>query len=678
HTLLAERWPAKPTDLDSLARFGRAGYHGVKAIALSMLRCGFQLAEWNGLTAGSQPAEGLIRLLATVHGTFRPAAEIDVPSFVQAQAALPEIQALALPDAVAELTRRYLDALDQPAADEPAADQPAVDQPAGTTTQPTTATEPTTAPELSSAIKVTALATAPRPSGLAGAWRDIASMVTELVDHATSARGLALPTGAPGSRAEQVAGAVRHLRSYGDYLAGAADLQSVALRLFALHAAHRAMLPVDAQVDQPIELIQVSSDTRTLLDPNRSTAASKLTGMQLDHFGAFLKRSWRSNDWMWGRLDGAGWLTHLLLDPRRINAVATAKDGSRVTGFLDQLSGIGVPQPPAGTGIPVGPSADGTQQLLNLNSIRAELAFLDDAAVPVPASLPLTALWVSQGRQQQVAAEELAVLAGTILDNAAQESPTAAARNWAGTVQETTDRQAAAATLLTACPVPDERVMDELGTPLMVRTAAKAAAVTAAAVNSMPQVPGPVRPFTTTVRTITLAGYRVTNLVQAWPRRMILAGLALLLVGCLLATGQSAVFGLSGALIAAVGGYLLVFGAWQTSRAVLAAVLAATAVGGAAALTFPSVRGGLFGVSGQREGWLNERVFWLGSQWWHPLLGLGVLLTVLALLGVLFARHGRSRPLIHRLPQWLVVAGAALIALAVVALLAIMLAIKGS
>jgi len=255
-----------------------------------------------------------------------------------------------------------------------------------------------------------------------------------------------------------------------------------------------------------------------------------------------------------------------------------------------------------------------------------------------------------------------------------------AARNWATSVQQTDPaaREARSAELLTACPVPDERAMDELNTPSMMRTAAKTAAVTAAAVNSMPQLPGPIRPVTSTVRTITLAGYRVINLVQAWPRRMILAGLVLLVVGCALATGQSAVFGLTGALIAATGGYLLVFGAWQTSRAVLAAVLATTAVGGAISLTFPSVRRGLFGIPGRQTGWLNERVYWLGSQWWHPLLGLAVLLAVLAVLGMLFAWRGRSRPAVHRAPQWLAVAGAVLIALAVVAVLAILLAVKGS
>jgi patatin-related protein len=636
HSMLTERWPAKPTDLDSLAGLGRSTYHGAKAIVLSMLRCRFLLAEWGDPDAGPRPTDDLVALLARLHAAFRPYERGDAVAFVHALAARADIQRLPLPAASAEIARRYLDAMDVPAPS-------------------TLIAEP----------------------GLATAWQVIAAEVTELVQAPLPAP---MAAEAPaGSRAEQVGAAADHLRGYAEYFAGSVDDRARALRLFALHAAQRAMLPANAQADQPVELIQLSSDTRTLLDLKRDTAASKLTGLQLSHFGAFFKRSWRANDWIWGRLDGAGWLIHLLLAPRRINSIAISKDGSRVSGFLSQLGALGIPDPPAGEGIPVGPPVDGTPQTVSLDSIRAELAFLDDVTQPVPVSLPLTALWVASCRQLAVAVEELPALAETILDPAGNETSSATARNWALSVQHTkpADLAARAPALLAACPVPNETLHTELGTPLMVRTTSKAAAVTAAAVNSMPQMPAPARPFTSTVRTITLAGYRVINLVQAWPRRMILAGLALLLIGALLATGQSTVFGLTGVLIAAVGGYLLVFGAWQTSRAVLAAVLSATVVGGAASLTIPSVRRGLFGVKGGRSGWLNDRVFWLGQQWWHPLLGLAVVLALLAVLGMLFARRGEPRPPIFELPRWAAVAGAMLIALAVIALLAILLAIKG-
>ena len=668
HTVLAERWPAKPSDVADLAAFGRDAFYGGKAIALSMLRCGFLLAEWDP-QGGPGRTPDLVRMLTKLHGAYQPDEDRDVETFVQDEAVLPEIQALSLPEAVGELARRYLDAIDRPAAQNAGAPNAGAQnggaQNGGTQNGGTQNGGAQAATDVAS---------------MEAAWRDIGSVVAALVADPVVTAALSQPVAPTGSRAEQVATAAEHLRTYAGYLTGAADDRSRALRLFALYAAHRAMLPAEARVDQPVELIQLSSDTRTLLDLNRSTAHSKLTGVQLNHFGAFFKRSWRANDWMWGRLDGVGWLTHVLLDPRRINTIAIAKDGSRASGFLSQLEAIGIPEPPSGAGIPVTPATNGNQQMLSVDTIRDELAFLDDPTAEVPVSLPLTALWVARGRQQQVVADETPALAQAILDPELHESATGAARSWATTVQETTpaDRQRDAAKLLASCPVPDERVQSELGTPLMVRTVSKAAAVTAAALHAMPQIPPPIRPATSAMRTITLAGYRVVNLVRAWPRRIILVGLALLLVGGLLATAQSTVFGLTGMLIAAIGGYLVVFGAWQTSRAVLAAVLSATVVGGAASLTIPSVRHGLFGKQGDKAGWLNDRVLWLGERWWHPLAGLGVVLLLLALIGMLFARHGKATAPVHRLPRWLAVLGAALVALAVVAGLAIALAIKGS
>ncbi len=108
------------------------------------------------------------------------------------------------------------------------------------------------------------------------------------------------------------------LRTYLGYLGQAADGHAVAVALFDLAATQRAMLPAEADIEQSVELVQVSADTRSLLAPDWQTAQQKLTGMQFHHFGAFYKRSWRANDWMWGRLDGAGWLVHALLDPRRV------------------------------------------------------------------------------------------------------------------------------------------------------------------------------------------------------------------------------------------------------------------------------------------------------------------------------------------------------------------------
>ncbi len=57
--------------------------------------------------------------------------------------------------------------------------------------------------------------------------------------------------------------------------------------------------------------------TKSPLDQRSpATAALKLTGVGLGHFAGFYRRSWRANDFMWGRLDAAARIVDLLLDAR--------------------------------------------------------------------------------------------------------------------------------------------------------------------------------------------------------------------------------------------------------------------------------------------------------------------------------------------------------------------------
>lgn len=63
----------------------------------------------------------------------------------------------------------------------------------------------------------------------------------------------------------------------------------------------------------------------------------KVAGDVLGHFGAFFKRSWRSNDILWGRLDGLSQLAETLLEPERVRAVLVAR-GDRPT--LSELVGV--------------------------------------------------------------------------------------------------------------------------------------------------------------------------------------------------------------------------------------------------------------------------------------------------------------------------------------------------
>jgi patatin-related protein len=67
-----------------------------------------------------------------------------------------------------------------------------------------------------------------------------------------------------------------------------------------------------------VQVVRVSPlDTDRLTPPGKDGAPNprgKLRGVALGHFGAFFHRSWRENDYLWGRLDGAERLLWLLGD----------------------------------------------------------------------------------------------------------------------------------------------------------------------------------------------------------------------------------------------------------------------------------------------------------------------------------------------------------------------------
>jgi patatin-related protein len=66
----------------------------------------------------------------------------------------------------------------------------------------------------------------------------------------------------------------------------------------------------------PIEVIRLSPyDAPSLIDEPTRPGGGKVTGNRLNHFGAFLKPTWRANDIMWGRLDGAEILIDSLVPP---------------------------------------------------------------------------------------------------------------------------------------------------------------------------------------------------------------------------------------------------------------------------------------------------------------------------------------------------------------------------
>jgi hypothetical protein len=94
---------------------------------------------------------------------------------------------------------------------------------------------------------------------------------------------------------------------------GEASPDSIVRLLLCMEVIEATFAGTDPRPDQEIRLVQFTSKGAATIDPLQRTAPmDKLAGVELAHFGAFLKRSWRANDWMWGRVDAAERLLRLL------------------------------------------------------------------------------------------------------------------------------------------------------------------------------------------------------------------------------------------------------------------------------------------------------------------------------------------------------------------------------
>ncbi|MDX6513759.1 MAG: hypothetical protein QOE36_3263, partial [Gaiellaceae bacterium] len=78
----------------------------------------------------------------------------------------------------------------------------------------------------------------------------------------------------------------------------------------------------DEQLGSPFDFIFASAGVGNALGHRADTPAKKLAGMKLNHFGGFLKRSWRANDWLWGRLDGVEHVLRAVVDADRLKDIS--------------------------------------------------------------------------------------------------------------------------------------------------------------------------------------------------------------------------------------------------------------------------------------------------------------------------------------------------------------------
>ena len=399
-TAIAGRLPARPQTLADVIALGLPAYQSARAAVLDLVYAGYQLAQDTDAVKDIARAHHQLNALsvrpADLTGTVRAALEAadceDAPAKVTWDSVL------------ATVSSDLLDRLQAGMRGVPAASPPAADGDKNEVTGQDVLSRAWNSlldalASLSAVVQGLAANAEPQPA---------TSGQQPLPPSATAVTRKT----APQSTADRRLGLAVLIRDYLTFLYppdpehdsgdAAAARQRLALRLTELHAAVRVTSPVYTETEQRLELVQASADTRTMLAPNHSTAASKLTGLQLHHFAAFYKGTWRANDWMWGRLDGAGWLTQIVLDPRRILAVVSARNVAKpVDWFFGKLRDI--------VGSP-GKSAFGITD----QSLRDDLAFLDHPDQEVPASLPNVTLWVALALQRYIAAEELTAVAGQI------------------------------------------------------------------------------------------------------------------------------------------------------------------------------------------------------------------------------------------------------------------------
>lgn len=319
----------------------------------------------------------------------------------------------------------------------------------------------------------------------------------------------------------------------------AAAVRSSARFLLALEVVQASLLGYDEVPDQKIDFMQISANVPNPFDP-RATPAEKLTGLQLAHFGAFYKRSWKANDFMWGRLDGSYRLVQMLLSPHRLQRVAATIDPQdRVKQVADAIERIALGTETAEPDVHQYLNQD---KLIWRPDIEAELAFLTNGDAPPP-SLTRATEWIARRAQLEAVMEEIPHVVASLkvdqadLGNISREArdlilqhdslacpqeeldweseskvPPWAKQLWAWMTQKksrtpTPLRPKDAVGLFTRCDIGKELLVDEFGTDKMTRITTTALAVGVKMLGGARGGLGPVQAVFASVRALALGIY---------------------------------------------------------------------------------------------------------------------------------------------------------------------------
>ncbi len=292
----------------------------------------------------------------------------------------------------------------------------------------------------------------------------------------------------------------------------------------------------------PLEVVQLSAQTQNAFTTFTRSGDDKLGGMSVNRFGGFLKRSWRVNDWTWGRLDAATVLCRTVLQPARVRRTGV------LSGYLVDGQAPGVPAAATVDEVMAqfGALAETDARLAELREAPAkELAAVFDlskAEGDLPASMPALAHLFAWALHLQIVAEEMPALAASIradrveganarsngeilLQEKAGLLTDLEKAQRAGTPPSLTDRAAALAAFDQA-GVGREPLSQEASSDLTIRTATTAAAVGATVVDSNRSGLKAAKPVTRALRGAMLLPYWVVTALTS--RTTLARGLALL------------------------------------------------------------------------------------------------------------------------------------------------------
>ncbi len=421
-----------------------------------------------------------------------------------------------------------------------------------------------------------------RPAG--GAGREVRAHVEAVVEELVSVVPVLRRAAAPrmmtsARRAGEVLGDRRSLECWHAVLAPGTAAVTVPELLTTLQQLDVASTTIGDETMTgstiPIELVQLSAQTRNAFARYSMTGDDKLGGWSVKRFGGFLKRSWRVNDWTWGRLDAATVLCRAVLDPARVRRaaylsgyLASDPDPRRlaqvtVDHLVDSLF--------SGSGLASDPRVIALREAA-LAELLGAFTIEGTPTSQLPPSMPALADLFAWGVQLDVVPEEVAALASSVREDRADganprsrgelflaaEEPLLTRlekRRREGLPVSGKDRAALLAAFDRA-GVGREPLADETSSDLMIRSASTAGAVSATVLDSPSSGLGAVRPVTRLVRGAMLVlHWMIVALTSRGvvPRMLALLGLS---VGSILLTAS-----LLGALPGAWSGVATLFGA---------------------------------------------------------------------------------------------------------------------